>query len=220
MPTISTAPSITPSPVSITSANLIHRPVSCNLLSLLCLVEQTPSVQSAGDRPSLGRGAARKVRRPCVENLTDGAHCPVLQRVAHRRKHSLRCLYVAGNSIDGEAERSEKPSPDWTLMIAAIAFQDATAVAGMVLGATWRQRAQPICRKKMASADPHDSRLIVQIEWTVRQAHGKDLVGPDASIVAVRTVNHIEQTLSVGPHESCKTSFYGIRQHAKTVRLC
>ena len=108
------------------------------------------------------------VGRIPVENLTDGTHRLVLQRVAHRRKHSLRRLNVAGNSVNGEAERSEKPSPDWPLVIAAIAFQDSTAVARMVASAAWRQRAQPIRRKKMSSADPHDSRLIVQIEGTVR----------------------------------------------------
>ena len=108
------------------------------------------------------------VGRIPVENLTDRTHRLVLQCVAHRRKHRLRRLYIADSSIDGETERSEKPSPDWPLVIAAVAFQDAAAVAGMVPGAVWRQRAQPIRRKKMASADPNDSRLIVQIEGTVR----------------------------------------------------
>src|SRR5262249_24108453 len=118
-----------------------------------------------------------------------------------------RRLRVAGNSIDGEAERSKKPGPDRSLVITAIAFEDAAAVACMVLRATGRQRAQPISREKVASADPHDSRLIVRIEWTVRQAHGKDLIGPDAGIVAIGTVDHIEQTLAIRPHKSCKLRF-------------
>src|SRR6516162_11067350 len=110
------------------------------------------------------------VRRIAVENLAESTHRLVHQRIAHRRKHSLCRLCVAGNSIDGEAERSEKPAPDRPLVITAIAFEDAAAVACMVLRAAGRQRAQPISREKMVSADPHDIRLIVRIEWTVRQA--------------------------------------------------
>src|SRR5215831_18618205 len=71
----------------------------------------------------------------------------------------------------------------------------------------------------MASADPHDSRLIVRTERAVRQAHGKDLVGPDAGFVAIGTVNHIEQTFAVRPHKSCEASFYDVRRVAEAVRL-
>src|SRR5215472_7356765 len=187
--------------------------------SPLRLLEQTPSVQSARDRPGLRRGAAGMVRRVSVENLAESTHRLVLQCVAHRRKHSLRRLCVAGNSIDGEAERSEKPGPDRPLVITAIAFEDAAAVACMVLRAAGRQRAQPISREKMTSADAHDSRLIVRIERTVRQADGKNLVRPDTGIVAIGTVNHIEQTFAVRPHKSCKTSFYDVRWRAEAIRL-
>ena len=93
--------------------------------SLPRLLEQTPSVQSAGDGPGLCRGAAGMVRRVSVENFAESTHRLVPQRVAHRRKQSLRRLCVAGNSIDGEAKRSEKPGPDRPLVITAIAFEDA-----------------------------------------------------------------------------------------------
>src|SRR5438094_407847 len=110
------------------------------------------------------------VRRISVENLTDGAHRLVFQRVAYRLQHSLRHDCIAGDAIDGEAERPEKPSPNRPLMIAAVAFQDAAAIARMVCGAVGSQRAQSVRREKMVPADPHDSRLIVRREWTVWQA--------------------------------------------------
>src|SRR5215831_809669 len=114
---------------------------------LLRLLEQTPSVQSAGDRPSLCGGAARMMSRLSVENLAECTHCLVRQRVAHRHEHSLRRLCVTSDSIDGEAERSEKPGPDRPLVVTAIALQNAAAVMWMVTGAAGRQRAQTVLRE-------------------------------------------------------------------------
>ena len=113
------------------------------VVGLLGLLEQTPRVQSAGDRPGLCRRAARMVRWIAVEDLTYGAHRLVLQCVAYRLQHSLRRANVAGNAIGGEAEWSEKPTPNRPLVIAAVAFRDAAAVVRMISRTAGRQRAQP-----------------------------------------------------------------------------
>src|SRR5215211_5078631 len=89
----------------------------------------------------------------------------------------------------------------------------------MVSRAAGRQRAQTVRGEKMATADPHDSRLIVRRERTVGHAGGEDLVRPDAGIVTIRTINYVVQTLAVGAHESCKTSPRDFSRSAEAVWL-
>ena len=85
----------------------------------------------------------------------------------------------------------------------------------MVSGAAGRERAQAERGEKMAPADPHDLRLIVGGERTVRQADGEDLVRPDAGIIAVRAVDHIVQALAVGAHEAREAALCSFRRRAE-----
>ena len=75
----------------------------------------------------------------------------------------------------------------------------------MVVGAAGRERAQPVGRQQMPPAGFNDAKPDrIDDERTMRQADGKDLVRTDAVVVAIRSVDHVVQALSVGPHEPCE----------------
>ena len=131
------------------------------------------------------------VRRLAIKNLTDGPHRLVLQRIAHRLENGARRRDITGDPVGREAEWPQKPTPDWPLVISAIALPNGAAIVRLVCGVSGCQRTQPERREKVASTHAHNSRLILRRERTMRQADSKDLVGPDAGIIAIRAINDI-----------------------------
>src|SRR5437764_13388595 len=140
----------------------------CFLVHIICLPEQAPRVQRAGDRPGLRGRAARMERRISVEDLADGPQPLVLERIGYGLEQSFRHSRVAGHAIGSEAERSEQPCPDGPLMIAAVALANVSAIGSPISGITWRQRSQAKGGEKMFFARPHDARLRLGRERTVR----------------------------------------------------
>src|ERR1051326_4244652 len=102
-------------------------------------------------------------------------------------------------------------------MVAAVAFQHSAAVMRMIGGTAGRERAQPIRGEQMAPACAHDVRLIGSAKGAVREAYGKYLIGPDAGIVSVRTIDHVVQSLAVRTHEACKALFCGRGRGTETI---
>src|SRR6516165_5780836 len=174
---------------SLPQRHALRRDLSSRALG--ALLQHTPGVQRTADGPGLRGRAAGMMRRISVEDLSNGAHRLVLQRVPYRLQQSLRCRSVAADATGSEAEGSQQPGPDRPLMIAAIALPNAAAVARPVSGVAGRQRAQSIRGEKVMPADPNNSRLLFQRERTVGQADRKNLIWPYAGIVAIGPINDV-----------------------------
>src|SRR5262245_60602992 len=71
----------------------------------------------------------------------------------------------------------------------------------------------------MTPAYPQDACLLCGSKSTVRKAHGKYLVGPDAGIFAIGSVDHVVQTLAVWAHEARKALFGGVGGSTEAIGL-
>src|SRR5215469_820756 len=113
---------------------------------------------------------------------------------------------------------TEEPGPYRTLMIGAVAMPWIAGVIWLVLGVVGRQRPQPIRGEQQRPADRHDLCLSLRRKRAVRQAYGKDLVGPDRAVVAGRAVEHIIETAGPFVGKLRKTGAHPFGKGA--VKLC
>jgi len=109
-------------------------------------VQANPGVECAGDRPGLGRAAARRVRLSAVEDFGDRAQTGVEEMVANRFEAFQRAFRIAVDPVFGQRVVSEQPRPNRPLVIGTVTLPDAARVV------RWRGRAR--CRRARGTIDP------------------------------------------------------------------
>lgn len=126
-----------------------------------------------------------------VENFTEGAQTGHLQMLAQRFE-TLQCGYrITADAIFGQCIVPQQPRPHCTLVVSAVPLPDTPFIARSVGGMFAVQGAQADGGEQMLLAGFDHGLLCRFIQRAVRQADGKDLVGTQAGVVAIRAVQHV-----------------------------
>src|SRR5687768_5031235 len=94
-------------------------------------------------------------------------------------------------------EGADEPAPRGPLVIGAVALDGIAFVAAVMIGLAGSETAQAERREQLARDDIEHAALAHGVERTVVQRHREDLVGTDPRVVAVRSVDHVEETAAL-----------------------
>src|SRR5579859_3199221 len=95
-----------------------------------------------------------------------------------------------------QRERAEQPCPNCPLVISGIALARPAVILPPVTCFAGRQTAKPVRRQQLGRADVNNGFLLFPRKQADRQRYGKNLVGPQGSIIARHwSIDYIVTTL-------------------------
>src|SRR5204862_416067 len=144
------------------------------------------------DAPGLSDAAARRERRPGIEDFADRTDAGFGDDGFKAGEETARPLrFVRVDLEPGVDERPDQPGPHRALVIGGIAGAQIAEIARLEIGFVWRQRAQSDRRQQLGLDRIDDFRPTLFVEHRTRQRNREDLVRPERCIITVLAVDDV-----------------------------